>query len=106
MTEPVRLAKRLAEEVSCSRREAEQYIEGGWVTVDGIVVEEPGSRVQPQQQVVLAPKASLDPVQAVTLLLHKPAGVDVRAGAEVALQLIRPESRVAEDRSGSRLAFG
>jgi 23S rRNA pseudouridine2604 synthase len=103
MTEPVRLAKRLAEEVSCSRREAEQYIEGGWVTVDGIVVEEPGSRVQPQQQVVLAPKASLDPVQAVTLLLHKPAGVDVSAGAEVALQLIHPESRVADDRSGLRL---
>jgi 23S rRNA pseudouridine2604 synthase len=102
MTESVRLAKRLAEEAPCSRREAEQYIEGGWVTVDGIVVEEPGSRVQPQQQVVLAPKASLDPVQAVTLLLHKPAGVDVSAGAEVALQLIRPESRVAEDRSGLR----
>lgn len=102
MTESVRLAKRLAEEAPCSRREAEQYIEGGWVTVDGIVVEEPGSRVQPQQQVVLAPKASLDPAQAVTLLLHKPAGVDVRAGAEVALQLIRPENRVAEDRSGLR----
>lgn len=102
MTESVRLAKRLAEKVSCSRREAEQYIEGGWVTVDGIVVEEPGSRVQPQQQVVLAPKASLDPAQAVTLLLHKPAGVDVSAGAEAALQLISPESRVADDRSGLR----
>lgn len=103
MTESVRLAKRLAEEVACSRREAEQYIEGGWVTVDGIVVEEPGSRVQPQQQVQLAPKASLAPVQAVTLLLHKPAGVDVSTGAEVALQLISAESRVADDRSGLRL---
>lgn len=103
MTESVRLAKRLAEEVACSRREAEQYIEGGWVTVDGLVVEEPGSRVQAQQQVLLAPKASLAPVQAVTLLLHKPAGVDVSAGAEVALQLINAESRVADDRSGLRL---
>lgn len=102
MTESVRLAKRLAAEVSCSRREAEQYIEGGWVTVDGIVVEEPGSRVQAQQQLVLAPKASLAPVQAVTLLLHKPAGVDVSAGAEVALQLINTENRVADDRSGLR----
>lgn len=102
MTESVRLAKRLAEEISCSRREAEQYIEGGWVTVDGIVVEEPGSRVQAQQQLVLAPKASLAPVQAVTLLLHKPAGIDVSAGAEVALQLINAENRVADDRSGLR----
>ena len=102
MTESVRLAKRVAEEVSCSRREAEQFIEGGWVTVDGAVVEEPGSRVQPQQQVVLAPKASLEPAQAVTLLLHKPAGVDVSAGAEVALQLISAENLVAGDRSGLR----
>ncbi len=35
MTEPVRLAKRVAAMVPCSRREAEQYIEGGWVRVDG-----------------------------------------------------------------------
>ena len=48
MTEPVRLAKRLAEMLSCSRREAEQYIEGGWVSVDGVVVEEPEFRVQNQ----------------------------------------------------------
>ncbi|MEG2962384.1 MAG: RNA-binding protein, partial [Janthinobacterium sp.] len=32
----VRLAKRLSEDVPCSRREAELYIEGGWVTVDGV----------------------------------------------------------------------
>jgi 23S rRNA pseudouridine2604 synthase len=38
MTEPVRLAKRLAEMLACSRREAEQYIEGGWVTVDGVTL--------------------------------------------------------------------
>ena len=31
MTEPVRLAKRLAAQVPCSRREAELYITGGWV---------------------------------------------------------------------------
>ena len=35
MTEPVRLAKHVAALVPCSRREAEQYIEGGWVRVDG-----------------------------------------------------------------------
>ena len=35
--EPVRLSKRLIEQLGCSRREAELYIEGGWVTVDGIV---------------------------------------------------------------------
>ena len=45
----VRLAKRVAELVPCSRREAEQYIEGGWVRVDGSVVEEPQFRVLQQK---------------------------------------------------------
>ena len=38
MTEPLRLAKRVAELLACSRSEAEQYIAGGWVSVDGVVV--------------------------------------------------------------------
>ena len=53
MSDPIRLAKRVAAMVPCSRREAEQYIEGGWVRVDGKVVEEPQSRVTDEQRVVL-----------------------------------------------------
>ncbi|MEY3487745.1 MAG: hypothetical protein RL075_1750, partial [Pseudomonadota bacterium] len=45
MTEPTRLAKRLAEMLGCSRREAEQFITGGFVRVDGVVIEEPQHRV-------------------------------------------------------------
>ena len=41
MTTPVRLAKRLAETVPCSRREAELYIAGGRGTGDGQGGEEP-----------------------------------------------------------------
>lgn len=66
-----RLAKRLAHQLPCSRREAEQYIEGGWVRVDGVVVEEPQFRVQ-QQAITLDPDASLLGQTAVTLLLNKP----------------------------------
>ena len=73
MLEPVRLAKRLAEMLPCSRREAEQYIEGGWVTVDGVVIEEPQFRVL-HQTIELSKNASLLTPTAVTLLLHKPAG--------------------------------
>lgn len=75
MTEPVRLAKRLAEMLACSRREAEQYIEGGWVSVAGVVVEEPQFRVD-QQPIELSPDASLLALTPVTLLLHKPAGYE------------------------------
>jgi len=69
----VRLAKRVAELVPCSRREAEQYIEGGWVRVDGKVVEEPQFRVL-HQKIELDPNASLLGIPQVTLLLHKPPG--------------------------------
>ena len=36
MTEPIRLAKQLAAQLGCSRREAEEYIAGGWVEIDGL----------------------------------------------------------------------
>ena len=75
MLEPVRLAKRLAEILPCSRREAEQYIEGGWVTVDGVVVEEPHFRVL-HQEIAVSKDASLLAPTVVTLLLHKPAGYE------------------------------
>ncbi len=84
-----RLAKRLAAQLPCSRREAELYIEGGWVQVDGVVVEAPGARVAPGQQVVLAPGAQAHDLPPVTLLLHKPAGLD----AEGTLALLAPAHR-------------
>lgn len=97
MTEPVRLAKRLAELVPCSRREAELYIAGGWVRVDGQVVEEPQFKVS-QQKVELDPEASLVPVEPATLLLHLPPGHD--AGKDAAQQFLTPDSRAVDDPSG------
>jgi 23S rRNA pseudouridine2604 synthase len=70
----VRLNKRVAEERGCSRREAEMYIEGGFVSVDGKIVEEAGARVTPEQEVTIAEDATLLEIVPVTLLLHKPAG--------------------------------
>ena len=120
MTEPVRLAKRLAEMLGCSRREAEQYIEGGFVSVDGQVVEEPQFRVQ-DQAIVLSPDASLLAQAAVTLLLHKPAGYETveanaggaaggvdaactcpGAGLPTAAQLLTVANHSPADRSGIR----
>ena len=109
MTEPVRLAKRLAEMLACSRREAEQYIEGGFVTVNGVVVEEPQARVQ-NQSIVLLPGASLLALTPVTLLLHKPAGYESRdaanasgdAGIQTAAQLLTAANHSPDDRSGIR----
>lgn len=72
MTEAVRLAKRLATLLPCSRSEAEQYIEGGWVRVNGRVVEEPQCRVT-DEKIELDPHATLQAPVPVTLLLHAPA---------------------------------
>jgi 23S rRNA pseudouridine2604 synthase len=73
--EGIRLAKRVAEVAGCSRAEAERYIAGGWVSVDGAVAEDPASRVTPAQAVVLLPGATPVEPEPVTILLHKPAGV-------------------------------
>jgi 23S rRNA pseudouridine2604 synthase len=68
-----RLSKRVMQLKGCSRSEAEQYIECGWVMVDGVVVEDPPFRVQ-QQSVTLDPAASLLAMADVTLILNKPPG--------------------------------
>ena len=104
-----RLAKRIAEMVPCSRREAEQYIEGGWVSVNGQVVEEPMFRVS-TQKVEIDRNASLLELAAVTLLLHKPPGFDAMAELgqahkkiKPAQQLLQRETHAADDASGVRL---
>jgi len=102
MSESVRLAKRVAAEQSCSRGDAERYIEGGWVAVDGECVEEPGYRVAPGQVVSLLPGARLEEVRPVTILLHKPAGLYANDEPGSARDLIQPENLMPGDRSGLR----
>ncbi|WP_455231771.1 rRNA pseudouridine synthase [Geopseudomonas aromaticivorans] len=98
MSDPVRLSKRLAELLPCSRREAELYIEGGWVTVDGQVVEEPQFKVQ-AQTIALREGAKAEPQPPITLILHKPADLD----SEHACELLSAASRAADDASGVHL---
>ncbi|MCP8464914.1 RNA pseudouridine synthase [Pseudomonas sp. ZM23] len=92
MSEPIRLSKRLAELLPCSRREAELYIEGGWVTVDGMPVEEPQFKVE-AQRIELLPGAVPEPLPPMTLLLNKPVGCSV----EEALALLNAEHRWSDD---------
>ena len=115
--EATRLSKRVAQQLGCSRSEAEQYIEGGWVSVDGQLVELPGARVAPTQAVALARDANLLDLHPVTLLLHKPAGFEAglglqadaaahgsrSQGAPQALALLNAGSHLAEDASATRV---
>jgi 23S rRNA pseudouridine2604 synthase len=104
-----RLSKRVAYLMRCSRSDAERYIDGGWVRVNGQVVEEPMVRVQ-DQTVLVDPNATLLNATDVTLLLHKPQGFDAmaalgEAGKRVkpAQQLLQSASHWPQDTSGVRL---
>jgi 23S rRNA pseudouridine2604 synthase len=92
----VRLAKRVADVAGCSRAEAERYIAGGWVSIDGVVAEDPAARVTPAQVVALLPGAVPVEPEPVTILLHKPAGVEV----EAAMAGIHADTQVLDNGRG------
>ena len=102
MITPIRLSKYLAEQIQCSRSKAEQYIRGGWVSVDGRVVEDPAHPVS-NEVVALDPAARLDAVEPATFLLHKPAGFDAIQGPRPAAELVQAGTRWPDDLSGVRL---
>ena len=99
---PVRLAKQVSELARCSRIEAEQYIKGGWVSVNGRVIEDPAHPVS-TEIVTIDPAAQLEAVEPATILLHKPVGYDTISGRKAAAGLVQPETRWDEDPSGVRL---
>lgn len=105
-----RLAKRLAAQLGCSRAEAERFIAGGWVRVDGLVVELPEARVQAGQVVTLDDGARPEDLSPVTLLWHKPAGVLVpeclHLPTETATQWLADDRRSPADRSRVRALRG
>jgi 23S rRNA pseudouridine2604 synthase len=70
----VRLSKVMSERGLCSRREADLWIERGWVFVDGVQISELGSRIDPEARIEVSTEAKKDQAKAVTILLHKPVG--------------------------------
>src|SRR3970040_717269 len=86
--EKIRVSKLMSEQGLCSRREADSYIERGWVLVDGQPVTELGTRIYRSQSITLAPAAQSRQQASVTILLNKPVGY-VSVQAE---QNYRPEA--------------
>jgi 23S rRNA pseudouridine2604 synthase len=84
----------------CSRREADEWIENGWVKVDGAVVSTLGTRVAPDARIEIDPIARRHQHEQVTILLNKPVGYvsgQAEDGYRPASVLIRPENRWSED---------
>jgi 23S rRNA pseudouridine2604 synthase len=95
-----RLSKRMAELGLCSRREADEWIVNGWVRVNGQVVDELGSRVEPDANIEVSKEAEKHQSEIVTILLHKPVGYvsgQAEDGYEPAVVLVHPDNHWAED---------
>jgi 23S rRNA pseudouridine2604 synthase len=98
----------MAELRMCSRREADAWIEKGWVKVNGLVA-------TMGQQVTLADRITVDKVaedqqlQQVTVLLHKPMGYvsgQAEDGHEPAVMLFNPRNHWRGDSSRQRFTPG
>ena len=101
----VRLSKRMSELGLASRREADAWIAQGWVRVDGRVVSELGTRIEPDARITLDPRARREQDALVTVLVHKPVGYvsgQAEDGYQPARVLVVPENRWREDREPVR----
>ena len=70
-----RVSKLLAQRGICSRREADVYIEKGWVYVDGSQVTQLGTKVDSSKTVTLHREAERRQQSRMTVILNKPLGV-------------------------------
>ncbi len=105
--EKIRLSKLMSAQGLCSRREADSYIERGWVFVDGERITELGTKIYPAQKIKLDKAAQAQQFGRVTILLNKPIGYvsgQPEPGYQPAVALINQESRFHGDQSPQRFS--
>ncbi len=106
-----RLQKVMAHAGVASRRKSEDLIEAGRVKVNGKVVDQPGFKVDPEQDIIEVDNQEIAREKKVYILLHKPEGVictaDDPRGRKTVLDLvgdipqrIYPAGRLDYDSSG------
>ncbi|MCZ8293269.1 MAG: pseudouridine synthase [Hylemonella sp.] len=94
----------MAELGLCSRREADAWVENGWVKVNGQVAEM-GQQVTPSDRIEVDKQAQNQQATQVTILLNKPIGYvsgQAEDGHEPAVVLVQPQNRWREDRAPMR----
>jgi 23S rRNA pseudouridine2604 synthase len=93
-TEPQRVNKWLAQSGVCSRREAEDLIARGLVSIDGVAVLDAGHKIAPGQTLVLGDGAL---GAQTSVVIHKPVGIvsSQPEGEQIpAARLLRRENQV------------
>ena len=102
----VRLNKRMAELGLCSRREADAWIDQGWVMVNGQVAEM-GMQVGSTDRITVEREAQAQKEQQVTVLLHKPMGYvsgQAEDGHEPAMVLFQARNQWSGDTTRIRFS--
>jgi 23S rRNA pseudouridine2604 synthase len=95
-----RLSKRMTALGLASRREADEWIDAGWVKVNGKVAVL-GQRVRDDARIEVDPLAHKQQARRVTVLLHKPLGLvsgQAEDGYAPAVTLVTAAHRWPEDR--------
>ncbi len=103
----VRLSKRMSELGLSSRREADAWIEKGWVLVNGKIAQL-GMKVSPSDHIEICRCAREAQSKLVTVLINKPVGYvsgQAEDGYEPARVLVRPENRWIQDKSERRFSY-
>ena len=99
--EKVRLSKLMAEKGICSRREADDYISRGLVMVNGVIVDQLGTKVDRDVKITLEAQALKQQKKLATILLNKPIGY-VSAQPEPqytpAIRLITPQNQFGDSK--------
>lgn len=91
----VRVSKLLSQRGICSRRKADEFLQKGWVLVNGEVAEL-GAKVSEDSQIELTAEAKNELQGHVTILLNKPIGLVSQLpekGYEEARKLLVPENQ-------------
>jgi 23S rRNA pseudouridine2604 synthase len=102
----VRLNKRMAALGMCSRREADAWIEQGWVLVNGKVAAM-GMQVGSADRITIDRAAQAHQEQQVTVLLHKPMGYvsgQAEDGHEPAMVLFQARNQWSGDTTNIRFS--
>lgn len=105
--EKIRLSKLMSEQGFCSRREADQYIARGWVSVDGEPVSELGTKIYPTQKIRLNNAAQIQQQRCITILLNKPIGYvsgQPEPGYLPAISLINRQSQFLDKKFPQRFS--
>ncbi len=94
-----RLNKRMAELGMASRREADDWIARGWVTVNGQTAQV-GMQVTQGDRIAINKQAQGQQANQVTILVNKPMGIvsgQAEDGHLPAITLVQPQNRWADD---------